>query len=161
LNVRPVGPTTRPIRRVVLGAALVVLIAAGAAVAIGLTQHHHQPARADAPVAGEVGGRHPPASPPVLVAGARWQRAARGYRLRVRPSDYGRNHALSAPPTALAQALAAARPTPLPLTASIRQALTNQLRCHAEFAPTKAGWNLETWRPDVSYEKTVLALCNP
>ena len=36
-----------------------------------------------------------------------------------------------------------------------------QLRCHALGAPEKASWNLEPWRPDVSYLEYVLAKCNP
>ncbi|MFT4127546.1 MAG: DUF2599 domain-containing protein [Gordonia sp. (in: high G+C Gram-positive bacteria)] len=37
----------------------------------------------------------------------------------------------------------------------------NQLRCHWDFAPFKSPWNLDSWRPDVSYWDTVLAGCNP
>lgn len=37
----------------------------------------------------------------------------------------------------------------------------DQLKCHYDFAPFKVPWNLDTWRPDVSYSDTVAALCNP
>ncbi len=77
------------------------------------------------------------------------------------PSIYGRNYAPEAPATALAEALAAARPTPLHLTAVMRHSLLNQLRCHADFAPRKPLWDLEAWRPDVGYFRTVAAYCNP
>ncbi|MFT4157461.1 MAG: DUF2599 domain-containing protein [Microbacterium sp.] len=37
----------------------------------------------------------------------------------------------------------------------------NQLQCHWDFAPFKTPWNLDSWRPNVSYWDTVLAGCNP
>ena len=37
----------------------------------------------------------------------------------------------------------------------------NQLLCHRDFAPFKTTWNLDSWRPNVSYAATVAALCNP
>jgi hypothetical protein len=77
------------------------------------------------------------------------------------PSIYGRNYAPEAVKTALAEALRAARPTPLKLTPTIRGSLYNQLRCHADFAPRKPLWDLEAWRPDIGYYRTVAALCNP
>jgi Protein of unknown function (DUF2599) len=43
----------------------------------------------------------------------------------------------------------------------MRHSLRNQLRCHAVFVPDKPTWDLESWRPDVGYAKTVLAECNP
>jgi len=38
----------------------------------------------------------------------------------------------------------------------------DQLVCHmSNVALWKNPWNLESWRPDVGYTKTVLAMCNP
>jgi Protein of unknown function (DUF2599) len=38
----------------------------------------------------------------------------------------------------------------------------DQLLCHAfNVGPLKSPWNLDSWRPDVGYPATVLALCNP
>ncbi len=37
----------------------------------------------------------------------------------------------------------------------------NQLLCHRDFAPFKTPWNLDSWRPNVSYWATVTAACNP
>lgn len=37
----------------------------------------------------------------------------------------------------------------------------NQLLCHRDFAPFKTPWNLDSWRPNVSYWDTVAAACNP
>ena len=41
------------------------------------------------------------------------------------------------------------------------QNMHDQLSCHISNAGFKDPWNLESWRPDVGYNKTVLALCNP
>ncbi|MDE0547605.1 DUF2599 domain-containing protein [Microbacterium sp. C7(2022)] len=37
----------------------------------------------------------------------------------------------------------------------------NQLQCHWDFAPFKTPWNLDSWRPNVSYWDTIVAGCNP
>ncbi|WEK60077.1 MAG: DUF2599 domain-containing protein [Candidatus Microbacterium colombiense] len=37
----------------------------------------------------------------------------------------------------------------------------NQLRCHVDLAPFKSPWNLDSWRPDVSYSNVLAAGCNP
>jgi len=37
----------------------------------------------------------------------------------------------------------------------------NQLRCHVDIAPFKSPWNLDAWRPDVSYSNVLAAACNP
>lgn len=37
----------------------------------------------------------------------------------------------------------------------------NQLRCHVDVAPFKSPWNLDAWRPDVSYSNVLAAACNP
>lgn len=39
--------------------------------------------------------------------------------------------------------------------------MKDQYVCHLQFAPTKSTWNLDEWRPNVSYPDTVLKLCNP
>ena len=41
------------------------------------------------------------------------------------------------------------------------QNMRDQLSCHISNAGFKDPWNLESWRPDVGYNKTVVALCNP
>lgn len=40
-------------------------------------------------------------------------------------------------------------------------ALNDQYYCHYNYAKTKDRWNLDTWRPDVSYAATVATGCNP
>jgi hypothetical protein len=115
-----------------------------------------------------VTSREPPVSHAVmpvirgrLVTTANWQQTAQGFRLRVQPSRYGRASAAAAPSVALRQALSAAAPTPLTLSPTMRHSLLSQLHCHAVFASQKPRWDLESWRPDVGYLKTVLAACNP
>lgn len=39
--------------------------------------------------------------------------------------------------------------------------MKNQFHCHNDFASSKRPWNLEPWRPNVSYAATVAAGCNP
>jgi hypothetical protein len=96
-----------------------------------------------------------------LVAHASWSHTAAGYRLQVRPTVKGRLTAATHAATALSESLAEAGSIPQALTAAQRESLEDQLRCHAVFAPHKPVWNLETWRPDVGYPRTVLNLCNP
>lgn len=37
----------------------------------------------------------------------------------------------------------------------------DQLICHVDYAPFKTPWNLDSWRPNVGYDATVAAGCNP
>jgi Protein of unknown function (DUF2599) len=101
------------------------------------------------------------ADPHRLVVTARWTHSSIGYRLHVRPSRYGRRHAAPHAAVALHQALAAAGASQVSLDSRELASLTDQLRCHAVYASLKPWWNLEAWRPDVGYRRTVLALCNP
>jgi len=146
---------------------VVLVVAVLATTAIILTQHHH--------AAKDVTATHPrssqkthapsPRNPPTrsrhLIAAAHWVHTPQGFRLIVRPSSHGREDANHEVGPALAQALKLGRPMPLTLTPAARQSLDNQLRCHADFAPDKPFWDLESWRPNVGFSATVLALCNP
>jgi Protein of unknown function (DUF2599) len=40
-------------------------------------------------------------------------------------------------------------------------AMRDQFICHEQFAWLKSTWNLDEWRPDVSFSATVGAFCNP
>jgi hypothetical protein len=95
-----------------------------------------------------------------LVSAVHWVHYPEGWRIEVIPSIYGRNHSPEAVGQTLAEALQL-EPVPLHLTHSMRRSLYNQLRCHADFAPRKAQWDLESWRPNVGYYRTIEALCNP
>jgi hypothetical protein len=98
---------------------------------------------------------------PSYIKGAYWTHPPEGYRIVVDPTLFGRNHASDNPPRALAEALADAKPAPFHMTPKIRDSLTKQMRCHAEFAQTKDRWDLEQWRPDISYDGFIAAFCNP
>ncbi|QGU07895.1 hypothetical protein COCCU_09860 [Corynebacterium occultum] len=39
--------------------------------------------------------------------------------------------------------------------------LVGQLTCHVIFAPGKPIWNLEDWRPEVTFPGMVASACNP
>ncbi|MGG1684281.1 DUF2599 domain-containing protein [Pseudalkalibacillus sp. NRS-1564] len=39
--------------------------------------------------------------------------------------------------------------------------MSDQFYCHVDFAKNKTPWNLDPWRPNVSYWATVNAQCNP
>jgi hypothetical protein len=39
--------------------------------------------------------------------------------------------------------------------------MKDQFRCHVGFARDKATWDLDEWRPDVGYVRTVAEKCNP
>ena len=41
------------------------------------------------------------------------------------------------------------------------EGLRDQYDCHAAFAPTKEFWNLEPWRPVVSWASMIISQCNP
>jgi hypothetical protein len=96
-----------------------------------------------------------------FVSHASWTHPAPGWRLHVTPTVSGRNRAAGSPSVALAQAVKSAGALPFAMTAAIRDSLLSQLHCHAVFARHKPRWNLEAWRPDVGYVRTVAALCNP
>lgn len=42
-----------------------------------------------------------------------------------------------------------------------RAGMRDQFVCHVRFAPTKAAFYLEPWRPAVGYVRTVAEACNP
>jgi hypothetical protein len=135
--VKPLGPAV---------AGLVLLVSCS-----GSTSHATMPTRV---------GPAAPASRSLVVR-ADWTHRAAGFRLRVQPTSVGRLSTAEHPDATLAQSITAAGPVPLHLTPDVRRSLTDQLRCHAAFAPRKPEWNLETWRPAVGYLKTVLHECNP
>lgn len=41
------------------------------------------------------------------------------------------------------------------------EGMRKQYLCHVDYAKYEADWNLEPWRPNVSYSQTVVARCNP
>lgn len=41
------------------------------------------------------------------------------------------------------------------------RSIVNQFICHVIFAPIKSTWNLESWRPVVSFSSMINTRCNP
>lgn len=93
------------------------------------------------------------------IFNATWITFEAGLRLQVKPTDYGRNNARFNVDTAWNQVLAKAGRRPL--TSAQYSSLYKQFRCHTEIARYKPYWNLESWRPNVSYAAVKAAFCNP
>lgn len=96
---------------------------------------------------------------PVYVGKAYWTTYQGKLRLHSVPTDYGRRYAINAPWAAWQQALDKAGRKPL--SASQNDAIFKQFKCHADVAASKPEWNVEPWRPNVTYSRTVAAGCNP
>lgn len=94
-----------------------------------------------------------------LIDHVRWTENIDGPRLLVFPTEAGRKTA--APGT---EDLAWQEVLALDATAAA-PGMQDQFRCHWVWArmvaPDKPSWNLEPWRPDVGYQATVSANCNP
>lgn len=89
-----------------------------------------------------------------VVAGVEWGTREGGESLAVTPSAWGRVSGQTG------YALGWADVVRLEPGADT-SVMEKQFRCHQLGAPDKATWNLEPWRPDVSYLAYVAARCNP
>lgn len=89
-----------------------------------------------------------------VVAGTEWGTREGGESLAVTPSAWGRVSGQTGYALGWADVV---RREPTAQTS----AMEKQFRCHQLGAPDKATWNLEPWRPDVSYLAYVAARCNP
>jgi hypothetical protein len=94
-----------------------------------------------------------------LIDHVQWGSTDQGRQLRVYPTAAGRaDTSASGIDQAWSEILAAAPDANTP-------GMHDQFECHWVFArivdPTKTSWNLEPWRPDVGYQATVAARCNP
>jgi Protein of unknown function (DUF2599) len=94
-----------------------------------------------------------------LIDHVQWGSTDQGRQLRVYPTAAGRADTSAAGvDQAWSEVLAAAPDANTP-------GMHDQFECHWVFArlvdPTKTSWNLEPWRPDVGYQATVAARCNP
>jgi len=95
---------------------------------------------------------HPAPACRPFVDSATWNAG----RLSVAPSACGRRVAERRPRRAFRAAIAAGAQG-----APNRRSLYRQFRCHVVFAPAKPRWNLETWRPYVSWPQMIVTGCNP
>nr|WP_090343557.1 DUF2599 domain-containing protein [Mycolicibacterium malmesburyense] len=108
----------------------------------------------------------PPANPtvsaPPFVDHVEWAKWGDLSSLRVYPSVSGRRASGLATPAQAEQAwtevLALSPDADIP-------GMKPQFLCHWEFAeyyqPGKTSWNLEPWRPEVTYDRMVETGCNP
>ncbi|MEV6769562.1 DUF2599 domain-containing protein [Nocardia sp. NPDC051030] len=94
-----------------------------------------------------------------LIDNTEWVDAIDGRRLMVFPTQAGRQDTFpTAGDRAWQEVLTLAPDADTP-------GMRDQFLCHWDWArivaPNKTSWNLEPWRPDVGYQATVNALCNP
>lgn len=127
---------------VAVGAALVALLAA--------------------PSSAPIASANPVPGPP-FVDHVEWAKWGDLSSLRVYPTESGRLAARQLGTDAQADQAWAEVLTLAP-DADI-SGMREQFLCHWQFAefgePGKASWNLEPWRPEVSFEEMVAAGCNP
>lgn len=94
-----------------------------------------------------------------LIDHTEWTDAIDGRRLLVYPTTAGRADTYPTAGDRAWQEVVADSPE------ADTPGMRDQFRCHWEWArvvaPNKPSWNLEPWRPDVGYQETVNALCNP
>jgi hypothetical protein len=104
----------------------------------------------------------PPQPAPPFVDHVEWAKWGDLSSLRVYPTAAGRRASGLAAPSrgeaAWAEVLTLSPDADIP-------GMKPQFICHWEFAelhrPGKPSWNLEPWRPEVSYERMVQTGCNP
>lgn len=94
-----------------------------------------------------------------LIDHVEWVQAVDGPRLLVHPSQAGRQTTFPGSDERAWQEILAASPE------ADTPSMRDQFLCHWAWArlvaPDKPTWNLEPWRPDVGYDATVEAACNP
>jgi hypothetical protein len=131
--------------------ALLVTLAAAAVVPLGVIPLAAAPTAAATP------------APPPYVDHVRWAKWGDLSSLRVYPTPAARRSAGQANTEALAaeawsEILALSPDAAIP-------GMREQFLCHWNFAefvePGKVSWNLEPWRPEVSYEEMIATRCNP
>lgn len=92
---------------------------------------------------------------PRLIQSAGWVRRGGRPSLQVIPTCWQRDHRDDATIATAWRRIVQLRPD------ADRPGMRDQYACHVRFAPTKAAFYLEPWRPDVGYLGTVAQACNP
>lgn len=94
-----------------------------------------------------------------LIDQVEWTENADGPRLKVHPTQAGRDTTFPGSDRRAWREIRTADP------AADTPGMWDQFRCHWAWArliaPDKPTWNLEPWRPPVGYDATVDAACNP
>jgi hypothetical protein len=97
-----------------------------------------------------------------MIQSASWEHHQQGWTLRVTPTTWAR--ANFGNPTAgdagWAELYSKYKDKGRGIHTNIN-GMKDQFRCHVGFAFNKPTWDLDEWRPDVGYVKTVAARCNP
>lgn len=94
---------------------------------------------------------------------------SKGYTLQVYPSTWGRSAGGTVPTSVayVAMRLAFWNEVKAKTSGSREEtpSMRDQMYCHIDVvrlrAPNKTSWNLDTWRPNVSYAKMLAEQCNP
>jgi hypothetical protein len=95
-----------------------------------------------------------------LIARATWVSSGSGRTLQVAPTSWARLNGGSYSVGALGWRELYSKYRGSGLTTNLN-AMRDQFICHQQFAFWKSTWNLDEWRSDVGYPKTVTNLCNP
>lgn len=98
-----------------------------------------------------------------------WQPAYKGYTLKVYPTVWGRAGAFVTVGGATYFWLRSSFWNEVKSKTAGTREETNSMRdqfyCHVDFVriydPKKASWNIDTWRPNVSYKEMIRSDCNP
>lgn len=96
-----------------------------------------------------------PSPPEELLATVEWVERNQVEAIRVVPGEWLRAHPSGAHVERAWLELVEREP------GADQPGMRNQFRCHAHFAGGKEAWFLEPARPDVGYDATVIARCNP
>jgi len=99
-----------------------------------------------------------------LISSASWEHLAPGWTLRVTPTRWARAHAGRYEVGVAGWNELYSKYRNRGLNQNL-DGMRDQWICHQQFVavrePRRATWNLDEWRPNVSYAETVRARCNP
>lgn len=101
-----------------------------------------------------------------LIKSATWKPQPSGFTLKVTPTGWARGWAgnLKVGQAGWRELYSKYKDKGRGIKVNIR-GMRHQYVCHQEYvavrSPRKETWNLDEWRPDVGYDKTVDASCNP
>lgn len=95
-----------------------------------------------------------------LIAGASWVKRSQGWTLSVKPTGWARANAPGYLVGVAGWDELYSKYKNKGLNKNLG-GMKDQYICHQQFAFFKSEWNLDEWRPDVSYARTVAAKCNP
>ncbi|MGH3783284.1 MAG: DUF2599 domain-containing protein [Pseudonocardiaceae bacterium] len=97
-----------------------------------------------------------------LIQNASWERHRDGWTLMVTPTSWARKNFFNPQvgDAGWAELYSKYKDKGRGIHVNLN-GMKDQFRCHAEFASQKPTWDLEEWRRDVGYVKTVNEECNP